>query len=84
MAKTDLTTEQYLDAARSLFDLHEELTMRVRAFSQVARNEIANMVDTDNDGLSFLVAGLERLAADLKTDADLIAENNGLYRWNAS
>ncbi len=84
MAKNDLTTEQYLSAARHLFDLHEELTMRVNAFAKVTRNEISNMVDTDTDGLSFLVDGLERIAADLKTDADQIAKNNGLYIGDAA
>lgn len=84
MAKNDLTTDQYLDAARSLHDIHEDLVMRVSAFVQVARNEIANMVDTENDGLSFLVAGLALLAAESRKHADHVTENHGLYMGGAA
>jgi hypothetical protein len=84
MTKAQETTEQYLDAARSLHDIHEDLVMRVSAFVQVARNEIANMVDTDNDGLSFLVAGLALLAAESKKDADQVTEGHGMYPGNAA
>jgi hypothetical protein len=84
MAVIDLTTGQYLDAARSLHDLHEDLVMRVSAFVQVARNEIANMVDTDNDGLSFLVAGLAMLADESRKHAVRVIENNGLYMGDAA
>jgi len=79
MAKHNSTTEQSLDAARNLFDIHEDFAMRVTAFIRVARNEIAYLVESDTDNLSFLVAGLALLTAESSRNADQVSQNHGLH-----